>query len=852
LEEIKMLEQARKEAALINIVSKAELREKMPAYEGKAVTIVVEAPSSKFLVTMQLMDFAYELLALTKNPSGFRLLLFAADRVDILDKIKQKVAARFGANWKFNVVLLAAGQHQSERVTAKFVATCFHSTNTSARRVPMQVSYGKSKSFERLRFRCTDHNCHLRPKGVRDKIKDGTLTGGDDEIHADHREFLQSMMAGGGEDLSDEELDDGNTADALVQQDLGVPEPDPCVASETPTNTKRPYFFRVFPFAESISYYESVLENRDLGYVGGAACVVILTTSGHPSSWWTVKRSCDQVFVCGEEVGEHSIAHGKDILVKMALQNRVSSLSKAKRLLLTHDDQRFIRGPILRADDQSMSAYEVLAGGEWADGLNKFFPAEALEDYLVKQTRHELGWQMVGLTPATPGRGRGLMSLRHYGHTDVILPLTAAYYDDDALYRAVVGEMGSLYDQTVLIQNVKDSSGEVHNIKAILMGLGQHIRHCGSSRANCTIKFEWAKGFNNGGPKCALFLVSHQKNRAGIAPDSELLLDRGLGSGIEIEELDSTPGKRMRLQVEEMFKKSHLEEGALASQDDPSDPQKTALEEKAKADEDKKNKKTLGEAAAAEKAKVAEEKAKVAEEKRKKKAAEDEAKQLAEEKDKKRVPNASLEASPAKRARAGEGIVDSPGKKDPHWLDISAPKARMFFKKDASGGGLGLQSLEISNKWVPKDFCYRVWKSEAEFIFERASKFAAGDSIMAYEMTDQTKIWCLEPQKLLTLKEYIKKFVPETTSVFGYQPFKQGELPKQLTETKTCAGKLLDVNLVRLHGLSLPNTGATCLVWAVKYEATKKQLTPTGIALINSTKFSLLAGQVQDLSASSA
>ena len=168
----------------------------------------------------------------------------------------------------------------------------------------------------------------------------------------------------------------------------------------------------------------------------------------------------------------------------------------------------------------------------------------------------EITWNFVGLTPAAPGRARGLVALRHYEFGEVITPLTACFYDDDGAYQRVVQEMGSLYEHTVLISDVKDSRGQLRKVRAVLVGLGQHLRHCGSERPNCTIKFDWAKGFNNGGSQCSLNLISFQKNRVGIALNKELLIDRGLGSGLELEELESSPhGKRARLSMESMFAK---------------------------------------------------------------------------------------------------------------------------------------------------------------------------------------------------------------------------------------------------------------------------------------------------------
>jgi hypothetical protein len=229
-----------------------------------------------------------------------------------------------------------------------------------------------------------------------------------------------------------------------------------------------------------------------------------------------------------------------------------------------------------------------------------------------------------------------------------------------------------------------------------------------------------------------------------------------------------------------------------------------------------------------------------------KKAAEETAKKKAEELAKKKAEETAAAEEAQRRLKEQKRMPEPKDETDKLSIaDLSSPTAKLFLARDGLGkDNVFLQSLEISNKKISRDLCFRRWTANTELVLDRTSKFHDDDFLWRWDVDEQTKLWCQEPQKVLTLKEYVKKHVPEATTVYTYAPFRQGEMPKQLVPAKHIAAKILNPALLRLFRVSL--AGKSCsivLLWSVTYDPAKKTISPTGIALANPTQFSLIAGQ---------
>ena len=358
-EEQQLLSQSRSEVDSITFCSQAsEVLEIMEQFKGKPVLCVVEAPSSKQVVTTRLMDVAHSISDVVKHNEGFRLVVLAQEREDLLPRMKEKIKNR--NQWFCKLLSMSSGETQSRQNSAVFLGLCLPSANDASQNVPFHIKYAKSRAFELLGFKCSNMKCQFRPKDMIKRLEEGLLDSEASEIHADHLEFMDALLQGTEEEEAEgDEQQDTEAANALVDADLGVAD-DPCV--DDSQGDKRKYVTRTFPYTNSGAYYEAVFGNKDVGDAMTAAAVVILTTTAHPSSWFSAKKLCSRVVVMFEGVGDHSVAHGKDIAVRLCLQRRISKLSKAKRVLLTHDDSRLIKGPTLDMNAQSLSAYDILKG----------------------------------------------------------------------------------------------------------------------------------------------------------------------------------------------------------------------------------------------------------------------------------------------------------------------------------------------------------------------------------------------------------------------------------------------------------------------------------------------------------
>ena len=174
-------------------------------------------------------------------------------------------------------------------------------------------------------------------------------------------------------------------------------------------------------------------------------------------------------------------------------------------------------------------------------------------------------------------------------------------------------------------------------------------------------------------------------------------------------------------------------------------------------------------------------------------------------------------------------------------LENEAPAFKLFLQKHGELGidRFRIESCENSNKRVLKDLVIRKWSSTNELVFDRKSKFTDSDFLWPFDITAETSLWCQDQQKLLTLKEYVKKFVPEASAVTGYAAFPPGDFPKKLTPTRESVAKIIDPLLRRVF--EGPESKTLSRSWSVRYDADKKCIRPTGIVLVNTNQWSLQA-----------
>ena len=308
-------------------------------------------------------------------------------------------------------------QQNARRLVQLVLKTCNGRDGKRGLTSPMGISYKCTRGGDiNLRFRCRADCCPFLKRqkteqtddiAMEDKEADapaeddeGEDSEGDQEAAAAASELLQ-VAHGEDQDEGDEQGGSGPSASEPVRD--------------------------VFPYSESTSYYEGVL---DLGNIAEQQTCYYLTTTAHPSGWMAQRKNCTDVHVYYPRATDHSIFHGQKLAAEAFLAQRLKKTERAKQRLLIDTEQSFIRGPVLDHLAQTISAFDVSTGPEWFDGLNSavWDPTNLQkldQDKLAKDL--DLGGFLV--TPSREDRPRGLLAQQAYREGDTIARLACLWFD---------------------------------------------------------------------------------------------------------------------------------------------------------------------------------------------------------------------------------------------------------------------------------------------------------------------------------------------------------------------------------------------------------------------------------------
>jgi hypothetical protein len=169
---------------------------------------------------------------------------------------------------------------------------------------------------------------------------------------------------------------------------------------------------------------------------------------------------------------------------------------------------------------------------------------------------------------------------------------------------------------------------------------------------------------------------------------------------------------------------------------------------------------------------------------------------------------------------------------------ITSPNAKLVIDDKHN---LVLISAESIPKKVAKDQVYKKYTGAEELEFGRRSALAAnGACLHKFSVTPQSLVYSQEAQKLLTVREFIRKYSPQATSITGYKSFPAGCVPTKLEENKDLVAKIKDPLLQSLLKMC-QDKKTIVLTWAVTYNKEKQQVRPSGLILVNPTQFSIQA-----------
>ena len=525
----------------INIFTTVEALEagfRAATFSTHKTIFVVDDLTCKLKVPLAHIDAAKKIIN-SSNLSKFNILVNCGARSDLFAGVCQKLTREFPNLNSWTVLNLRSELYQDKN-TRPTITQILQGPDCQGEAIPVKAltMTGKALPYEKLRLRCTDKCCRLRPESERPEEAAENPANAEIEVNADCREQDQA-------------------ADMEIVEEAAVPEdsvPVPGHVDFSMDGSKRDFTVAVFPkLNRPISVHQKML--NDIGHANAATNVVVLSASAHPSLALAARKLNLKVFCLHDKSGPHSLAHAKvlmeEILFKDAYKRIKKSTAPSTRLFIRAEELQFIEVKAPAADDQIVQLFDIMpdGGSSWRAGLNR--NVGGLSGKLAKLLDEELsdGRLKVVTTP----KGRSLVARKHIDEGDVICLATCLLHDSvDGVRRQLLDEEGNevLADCLCEVKGVL-KEGRAVSVYGVLVGAARYLQHYqGIGRINAVIKVDTSKGPNDG----FLTLVAATRTGQGISPDSEILI--GYGPEYDVNrpnDLDNPSAKKVRLTLDDVW-----------------------------------------------------------------------------------------------------------------------------------------------------------------------------------------------------------------------------------------------------------------------------------------------------------
>ena len=210
-----------------------------------------------------------------------------------------------------------------------------------------------------------------------------------EEIHADDKDDASDLLAAMVQEAEDDE-EQAEKIDCAEEAATGVLEEDEKVEKESKEDNKRPYIVDLWPFSRSVGHYATMVE--ELGYGGPDQLCLILTSTAHPGSALAALRLQMKPIVFSGRLKTHSLNHGKIIAKHVLLTEEFLTADVKERVAKRkfEVDVHTIQGPHVPREDQALETFDVPAGEQWFDGMNKQFTGDDLETLVPRLVAREV------------------------------------------------------------------------------------------------------------------------------------------------------------------------------------------------------------------------------------------------------------------------------------------------------------------------------------------------------------------------------------------------------------------------------------------------------------------------------
>ena len=506
------------------------------------VVFIVDAPSSKPRVLVNLIDWTVKLIQQLPCGDRIRLLIPVGQRLDLLSAVESRSMVVL-PNLLHFCIQLNSGDEQKVRKKAGYMHYACSPQVLGQGSVPCSIPAQATRAGhgECTRLRCLDSQCPFRPQDEKTALMplDGNLAQipANSEIPAEDREH--------------------ENVDAHMQDDSSAPDKDPMadvLAQLLPPSGRRDCIVDLWPFAFGKEFYKALIDgvaaNESLDHM------VVMTTSAHPSLPLAGHDRHMNVHVLLDRVKEHSKRHGEAVL-KGWLTQSYDAVERKKvdpaQKRLRNEDLYFVTIPA--PETQPVHFVDVPTdSASWRAGINCIPDSDVLEkgilDLVAKElTDHHLS---VGLR-----KGRHvLVTNRALKEGAVICPGSALLFSTADHIREFLNtsfhaalSASPLLTIEGLDTAVKKRSMSVH---AVLVGACRLVTDFRGFRkwSNCSFRVNPAAGANDQ----FLSLVVQTHNGCGVAAGSEIMAD--LGEGYVPGHVGERPlSKKFKGALEALFEK---------------------------------------------------------------------------------------------------------------------------------------------------------------------------------------------------------------------------------------------------------------------------------------------------------
>ena len=347
--EAKVLDKARGQLQCVEIFhgtnAKHDALERLNGMAGRPIAVYIEVPTSRKSVNAHAIEFAGQCIQKTSRADNSRVVCQLHTRYDLFAGTQEKMRTVF-PKFAVECVQLQRSEKQAKGRRSQF---CFAAV-PEAETISSSIQVGLARSLEKTMLRCTDACCKFRDGAPQNEQPADPF----EEVHDLDKDvdLLRQMLA----DEQDEETEESIAQDAQAEEIVATGCQGTDVVPAGQQSSKK-YAVDMWPFAHPVAFHTPVMQ--ELLKPDKCACIVIVTSSAHPSVWLAARKCFPHVFVVQERTSTHQRAHAYDVGLTLTVSDAIASNDlTTKRKVSEHTfSDTTISGPQLDPDQQTVGGW---------------------------------------------------------------------------------------------------------------------------------------------------------------------------------------------------------------------------------------------------------------------------------------------------------------------------------------------------------------------------------------------------------------------------------------------------------------------------------------------------------------